>query len=120
MTSGISYEGMLPKCVENAMALLANKTSGQLDREVVSSLACLDALAHYYPSLVTAPLLSLKNKFEWVRQKENSRLIKQRRIALVYILREVQDLALHWGGGGMVKLGQKRKNGWSHEPGAVF
>ncbi len=81
---------MVPKCVENAIALLGSKSENTLDRETVVAYSFVVALAHYFPKLTTEAVKNALIKFKWVKDKEPSRLIKQRRIALTYILREVE------------------------------
>jgi hypothetical protein len=84
---------MVPSTVRKAIEYLERKTDGAVDREAVVSYAVLDAYVHYYPSLADAHIRDLRARFDWIRDREPSRWIRQRRIALTHILAEVGPMA---------------------------
>ena len=71
------------------MTILQQKPEGCLDREVVAALAMLSALEHYFPSYFDQATAALTTRFDYVKTKEPSRWIKQRRIGLAKILQEL-------------------------------
>jgi hypothetical protein len=80
---------MVPSCVQKAICILKADEAATLSRESLVAFSFLEAFKHHYPSRVTDEMLRLSKSFSWIRQKEDSRFIRQRRIALAKILEEL-------------------------------
>lgn len=81
---------MVPRCVENAILTISAQGNGQLSRDALVAYSFIDAFHHYYPSQVTPEMEWLLEEYAWIREREPSRVLKQRRIALTTILREIE------------------------------
>ncbi|HAR41829.1 MAG TPA: hypothetical protein DCS07_04245 [Bdellovibrionales bacterium] len=76
---------MVPECVEKANRVLSEAGEGGITREKLVAFSTISAFCHHYPSRSTELQRNLLNQFSWIREREMSRYLKQRRIALVHI-----------------------------------
>ncbi len=82
---------MVPSSVQKAIELLNRRDGNQLNRELVVAFSALSIFEHHYPSRATSEIRALIAKHEDIKIRERSRFVKQRRIALVHILRELNE-----------------------------
>lgn len=80
---------MVPPSVQKAIHLMSQGSSYALNRDLVVAYSFLDTLRHHYPSSASEEIQALLERFAWVRQREPSRFLKQRRIALAVLVKEM-------------------------------
>lgn len=68
---------------------MSQGSSCALNRDLVVAYSFLDTWRHHYPSSASEEIHGLLERFAWVRQREPSRFMKQRRIALTVLVKEM-------------------------------
>jgi len=76
---------MLPESIQTACRTLNSTSVGELSREALVAFSSLSAFHHHFPSRCTDEISDLIEKFSYLREREPSRYLKQRRIALARI-----------------------------------
>ena len=84
------FEHTLVESVKDACQVLTqNLERRDLTREQIVAYATLAGFAHHWPSQSTDEIGLILKKYEWIREAEYGRYLKQRRIAIASLSKAV-------------------------------